>query len=241
MFQALYQRYGAQLSPKSGQDPEASFPWPASYSDKVMPIEDKPYSLKLSGQIEIPWEKTAKDKNDEDSDEAKRLPQTELNLSWEAFLALPKTSQVRRTVSAQGWSYKTEWTGVLLSELIKSCKLEIKPEATWIKQTNLSDHSEYLPLQETLDANALLCYQGGRQALSPLYGGPLWLMVFHRYNYKGLGQLSELAFIDESEVKNNFWESKGYSAEGLIKLGNYYAFDLSEQRTIEKAEEVRSY
>ncbi len=239
MFQTLYQRT------KANPNNNLTFPWPATYADSIMPIEKNPYTLKLSGCLEVPRpEKKASEKPEDETEhnDPENPPPplaTELTLDWETLLKLPKTTQTRRTVSAQGWSYKTTWEGITLEELIK--KVNLKPEASWLKQTNLSGHTEYLPLEVALSGKALLCYQANETLLPPLYGGPLWLMVFNRFNYKGLGQITELAFIDKNDVQPGFWETKGYSAEGAITPGNYYAFDFSDHRPIETSDEVTQY
>ncbi len=241
MFQALYQRFGNQLSPqKHHVDNTTVLPWPATYT-QIMPIENKPYTLHLSGKIEVPQPKE-KDpflEGEVDVNTPPPPPKNYLTLSWDELLALPQVTQERRTVSAQGWTYKTSWQGVTLATLLE--KITLKPEATWIKQTNLSGHVEYLPLNTALASQALLCYKTQEAFLPPLYGGPLWFMVFDRFNYKGLSQLSRLAFISEDQVQAGFWEQKGYSTEGAITPGNYYAFDLADHRPVQAEEEITQY
>ncbi|MBY0403192.1 MAG: molybdopterin-dependent oxidoreductase, partial [Cyanobacteria bacterium] len=190
--------------------------WPATYNDSMVMIAPDDWRLEIGGNIERP-----------------RI------LTLQELKTFPQVTQNRRMVSAEGWSYRTEWMGVPLHHVVEAAKAS--PEATLIKQVNLSGHEEYLPVQDALKSRALLCFGVSNKMLPCLYGGPLRLMVFDRYSYKGLAQLSRIEFISPEEAGSSFWEKKGYSKEGNIQPGRYYAFDLKRARPIPQPGEVTIY
>ena len=206
MFYALQQH----AIPSSQDASETSgFPWPATYTEGSIARAATGTTLSITGLVATP-----------------------LTLTRDALLALGAVTVSRRMVSAQRWTYRGEWTGVPLKTLLE--KSTPAAEATWLRQTDAAGHQECLRLADALAGDALICTQAGGRDLTPLYGGPLRLLVFDRYDYKGLGQLSELALIDDATQAetSSFWAQQGYDAEGLIQPGPVYAFDLQAERDI---------
>lgn len=165
--------------------------------------------------------------------------QTPRNYQEHQLKSLPQITQNRRLVSADGWTYRTEWMGIPLQHLVEA----VKPTAqgTWLRQENLTGDISYLPLQELLRGRPLLCVAVGNQPLPPVYGGPLRLLVFDRYSYKGLGQLCKLSFVSQDELTPESWQQRGYTQEGTLVPGRYYAFDLKRFRPVPQPGEVTIY
>ena len=134
-----------------------------------------------------------------------------------------------RLVSADGWSYHSRWDAVLLKRLID--RVQPLPEAQYLNQTDLQGRTEWLALSHVRNSNALLCTGERGQPLAPLYGGPLSLMLFDRYSYKGLGQLATLDFA-ATPAENPEGQRRGHAAEGRIVPGDYYAFDQKASRRV---------
>ncbi len=217
MFQTLYSRYHDQLDRRSGGE-NLFFPFPATYGGGMAQLERATYSLPATGRVETP--KT---------------------FSWQDLSAMPETRQERRLVSAQGWTYRTRWEGVLLADLLKV--LVPQPEATVLCQVNALGQEGPLPLEALLEGQALLCTRVDGQPLNSLYGGPIRLLVFDRYSHTGLGYLTSLKLLNAAEagVIQSAWEQKGYPRDGVIQSGDYYAYDLQAFRPVSGPGEVTGY
>lgn len=192
--------------------------WPCSYSGGLIGnLSPQDWSLTVSGAIEKPT-----------------------RFVFRNILALPQTTLERRIVSADGWSYKAQWQGVLIEEITKRIKPLISEDANasplWILQENATGKQECLKLSDLLAAQAILCHHVNGQPLSPLHGGPVALMVFDRYHYKGLGQISSLIF-GPNALSETDHGKKGYPVDGTISPGDYYAFDLKAFRPLHGPEQ----
>ncbi len=98
---------------KSGiQPPEQYRDWPASYLDEVQPIDYRTWTLSIGGKVSEP----------------KVFTYTDLK-NW---LHL---TQNRRMVSSEGWTYRSEWEGVLLQHIIE--RVKPSPDATLLRQRNI--------------------------------------------------------------------------------------------------------
>lgn len=219
MFQTLYHRYHDQLDRQSGGE-GLFLPYPATYADGMATLERSSFELAISGEVAEPKV-----------------------FSWKDLIALPLTRQNRRIVSAQGWTYRTQWEGVLLSDLLEKVTLRHEHSSLFLCQVNALGQESPLALEALIQGEALLCYRVNGQLLNRLYGGPLRLTVFDRYSHAGLGYLTELKFLlpPEAAVVQGFWEQKGYPRDAAIQPGDYYAFDLAATRPVSSNGEITEY
>lgn len=187
-----------------------TFFWPVTYTGNgFKELTPEQWSLNTDGLIEKPT-----------------------RFQYRNIQALPQTTQERRWVSPDGWSVKAQWRGVLLEELVKRILPQNTPsEPLWVIQENIQGDQECLSLDVLLEGQALLCHQVNGQALPSLYGGPVALMVFNRYNYKGLSQVTSLTF-SQTPLTKTLHDQKGFPADGTIAPGDYYAFDLQAFRSL---------
>ncbi|MGE0199849.1 MAG: molybdopterin-dependent oxidoreductase [Candidatus Melainabacteria bacterium] len=210
MFHSLYQQAQTPSAPDTAQ------PWPATYLDAMADLTPAQWTLTVDGLVEKPR-----------------------SFTYSEFLALQPalSQQERRLISAEGWSYRGQFEGILLAALVNAVKPS--PQAKFLIQTNASDHQTAIDLTMAIREKAMFCHRVNGQALSPLYGGPIRLMVFHRFSHKGLGQVTRLTFSETPlEASQDFWVHKGYTLEGTVSPGDYYAFDLGAFRPIREPEQV---
>ncbi|MEB3286407.1 MAG: molybdopterin-dependent oxidoreductase [Vampirovibrionales bacterium] len=232
-------RFKSLVNPSSGTQPldndapalpdAPAFSWPATYRfGGLQNLKPEEWSLNTTGMIEKPT-----------------------RFVYRNILALPQSTQERRWISPDGWSIKASWQGVLLEELVKRIHPEflrpefLKPEFSdlgniWINQENAQGEKEHMLLKDLIEGKALLCHKVNGQPLPWLYGGPVALMVFDRYNYKGLGQISELCFEETAPERPSRHKLKGYPEDGAIAAGDYYAFDLQAFRPLHGPEHFES-
>jgi DMSO/TMAO reductase YedYZ molybdopterin-dependent catalytic subunit len=151
---------------------------------------------------------------------------------------LPQKSLSRRWVNASGWSVRCEWQGVLLQHVIE--KLRPPQGVTlYIKQTNSQGFSETIPYKEMLLHRPMLVKAVNGVPLPATYGGPLQMMLFHCFSYKGLPQLTHLSL---TTTPCHDWSSHwGLPADGHMTPGPYYAWDLGMVQPIKRGVEVEDY
>jgi DMSO/TMAO reductase YedYZ molybdopterin-dependent catalytic subunit len=214
MFQSLYRKTKGIQQGNMVSDPLRD--WPATYSGGIQLVDYDTWTLQVGGHV--------------------AMPRTFTLAELKNFLLL---TQNRRIVSAEGWTYRSEWEGFMLHQLVEKVKPE--PTATILRQENLCGHVEYVPIAAITQGRSLFCFSESGKRLTPLYGGPLRLLFFDRYSYKGLGQLARLDFITPEEEEPGFWQKKGYPADGQIIPGKFYAFDLKRHRPVPSAGEVTIY
>ncbi len=211
MFHSL-QSQSAALA--SGQSEKIFLDWPANYLDGFQTIDPDHWQLTIDGLVD--------------------RPQT---FSFKELMGFTRIQQNRRLVFADGWAFRAQWEGLVISELLH--RVAPKPEAQYLIQTNLAGQTECLPLKDLYNQRALFCLRVAGKALPPLYGGPLRLLVFDRYAHKGLGQVTRLEL--SAEEQPGHYARKGYDPAGTIEPGNYYASDLKNIQTIKTPGEVTQW
>ena len=74
--------------------------------------------------------------------------------------------------------------------------------------------------------------------LSAWHGGPVRWMNFHRWFESGIAQLTAITLLSKLPSGVN-WER--IDTETLVKPCKIYCYDLKQQKTIEKAGEVKTF
>jgi DMSO/TMAO reductase YedYZ molybdopterin-dependent catalytic subunit len=193
--------------------------WPALLNaDKpYQPVNTATWSLQIGGLVSEP-----------------------LTYTLQQLRDFPKITQNRRWITAMGWTVRAPWEGVLLQHLLD--KVRPTANATHILQEDVQGNQEYLPLKEALNQRLLLVYGVNNKPLDFLHGGPVQLMVFNRYHYKGLGQLAKITLVSEEDPTVAVAsEQQGYSRSGDIVPMMMYAWDLRTSKPIKHSGEVTDY
>ncbi len=188
--------------------------WPASYLDGFQASNLDQWQLEIGGLVEKPLQFNLKD-----------------------FTGFTRIQQNRRLVFADGYSFRANWEGFVVQELLH--RVSPKPEAQYLLQTNLSGQVECVSLKELYSQRALFCLKVNGKNLPNTHGGPLRLLIFDRYAHKGIGQLCKLELVEEPIP--GYMASKGYDPEAFIQPGNYYASDLKSMQTIKTPGEVTQW
>ena len=145
-------------------------------------------------------------------------------ISWEQFMAIPRTSVRLDLHCVTGWSkLDTLWEGVALKTLITGGWVTPKPEAQFILQHTDQGYTANLPLETALQDNFLLATHYDGQPLTPEHGFPLRGVIGsipeHRelkdlYLWKGAKWTRGLEFLTQDQL--GYWESIGYHNEGDV-------------------------
>jgi DMSO/TMAO reductase YedYZ molybdopterin-dependent catalytic subunit len=147
--------------------------------------------------------------------------ENELELTWEQFSALPRTSNVQDIHCVTRWSkFDTAFEGVHWREL---ARLAVpKPTAHFAIAHAEAGFTANVPLSFLEADDALLATHGDGDVLTPEHGYPLRLVVPGKYFWKSAKWLRgiELTSIDHP----GFWERYGYSNDADPWQEQRYSF-----------------
>lgn len=175
--------------------------FPAVFQDGITTLKPDQWSLSVEGLVETPSQ-----------------------LRFNDLATFTSHLVERRIVSSEGWSFRGQWKGVLLSDVLN--KATILDEAAYLIQGDTNGKQICLPLKALLKHEPMLATKVNNHFLTPLYGGPVRLVCFDRYIQFGLGPITQLTLSKEPlPAKDNLFQAKGFDADGLIQPGDYYAFD----------------
>ena len=133
--------------------------------------------------------------------------ENELELTWEQFGELPRTSNVQDIHCVTRWSkFDTSFEGVHWRELAELAAP--KPTARFAIAHAEAGFTSNVPLSFLEADGALLATHGDGEVLTPDHGYPLRLVIPGKYFWKSAKWLRgiELASVD----KPGFWERYGY-------------------------------
>jgi DMSO/TMAO reductase YedYZ molybdopterin-dependent catalytic subunit len=173
--------------------------WPVLHAGSVARYPDlTSWSLRIFGDVE-----------------------NEVELTWEQFLELPRTSNIQDIHCVTRWSkFDTSFEGVHWREL---AKLAVpRPTARFAIAHAEAGFTANVPLSFLEAEGALLATHGDGEALTPDHGYPLRLVVPGKYFWKSAKWLRgiELSSVD----KPGFWERYGYNNEADPWREERYAF-----------------
>lgn len=171
----------------------ATIKWPVLHTGDVPKFDPKNWDFRVGGLVEAP-----------------------LELSWDAFLALPTTLVVSDFHCVTKWStFDNSWEGVASREVLK--RVRPKPRATHVMALGQVGPTRYgystnVPLADLDRDNVLFAYRHNGRELEPDHGGPLRLVVPHLYAWKSAKWVRGLIFMEED--KAGYWERLGYHMYG---------------------------
>ena len=147
--------------------------------------------------------------------------ENEIELSWEQFSELPRTTNVQDIHCVTRWSkFDTAFEGVHWSELAKLAAP--KPTARFVVAHAEAGFTSNFPISFLEQENALLATHGDGDVLTPDHGYPLRLVIPGKYFWKSAKWLRgiELSSIDHP----GFWERYGYNNDADPWKEERYAF-----------------
>jgi DMSO/TMAO reductase YedYZ molybdopterin-dependent catalytic subunit len=160
--------------------------WPVLHAGSVAEYRDlETWTLRVFGEVE-----------------------EELELTWEQFNELPRTSNVQDIHCVTRWSrFDIGFEGVHWRELAKLVRP--KPSARFAIAHAEAEFTANVPLSFLEAESALLATHGDGQVLTAEHGYPLRLVIPGKYFWKSAKWLRgiELSSID----KPGFWERYGYN------------------------------
>ncbi len=172
--------------------------WPVLHAGDVPRVDVATWTFRIFGEVE-----------------------QEITLDWKAFNELPRSSNVQDIHCVTRWSrFDTSFEGVHWRELAKLCKP--LPSAQFAIAHAEHDFTSNVPLSFLEDEQALLATHGNGEPLALEHGGPMRLVIPHKYFWKSAKWLRaiELSPVD----RLGFWERYGYHNEADPWKEERYSF-----------------
>jgi DMSO/TMAO reductase YedYZ molybdopterin-dependent catalytic subunit len=132
-------------------------------------------------------------------------------LTFEELTALPSVTLTTDIHCVTKWSkFDTVWRGVKLKDLLEMAG--IQPDAT-----HVMGHAEYgytanLPMEDALRDESMVVWEYEGEAIEPVHGGPVRLLVPNLYFWKSPKWLRGIELMNAD--KPGFWERNGYHMYG---------------------------
>jgi DMSO/TMAO reductase YedYZ molybdopterin-dependent catalytic subunit len=173
--------------------------WPVLHAGSVPEYRDlSTWTFRVFGEVEEP-----------------------LELSWEQFAELPRSSNVQDIHCVTRWSkFDTSFEGVHWRELAKLVRPT--PAARFAVAHSEGGFTANVPLSFLEQDEALLATHGDGEVLTPEHGYPLRLVIPGKYFWKSAKWLRgiELSAVD----RPGFWERYGYHNDADPWAEERYAF-----------------
>ncbi len=172
--------------------------WPVLHAGSVPDVDLTTWTFRVFGEVE-----------------------KEVELSWEHFNELPRSSNVQDIHCVTRWSrFDTRFEGVHWREVEKLCRP--RPSARFAIAHAEHGFTSNVPLSFLQAEDALLATHADGEPLTPEHGWPLRLVVPGKYFWKSAKWLRavELSPVDQL----GFWERYGYSNSADPWQEERYAF-----------------
>lgn len=177
---AAREKYGDRLPP--GQYEPAK--WPVLHYGKAPHISHDEWQFAIGGEVE-----------------------NAVELDWAAFSALPQVERMSDIHCVTRWSvFDNRWSGVLPRDL-----LELAGPTGNAHFALVHGHGGYtanMPLSDLLAEGTIFAHSRNGERLSAQHGGPVRLVVPHRYFWKSVKWVTGITLLAADQP--GFWERFGY-------------------------------
>ncbi|KAB7512680.1 molybdopterin-dependent oxidoreductase [Halosegnis rubeus] len=131
-----------------------------------------------------------------------------LELDFDALRGLDTETQRQDFHCVTGWSrLDNEFTGVTFPTIVEAAG--VTDEAVHVMFHAADGYTTNLPLDTCTRREMLVTWEHDGERLPADHGGPVRVVVPHRYAYKGAKWLTGIEFLTEPE--RGYWEKRGYS------------------------------
>ncbi|MES2499348.1 MAG: sulfite oxidase-like oxidoreductase [Pseudomonadota bacterium] len=138
------------------------------------------------------------------------LVTNELNLDWDAFQALPQTTDISDFHCVTRWTrLDMDWVGVKAQDLLMLA--DPLENARYVTLLGYDGYTTNLPLEALLDDDVMVAHSVLGYPLTTAHGGPVRMIVPKRYAWKGAKWLKAIELHEFD--RRGFWEVRGYHNE----------------------------
>jgi DMSO/TMAO reductase YedYZ molybdopterin-dependent catalytic subunit len=160
--------------------------FPVLHEGAIPEFDPKNWDLRIEGEVESP-----------------------IRLSWDQFSALPTVESTSDFHCVTTWSRLDNlWVGVPVRHLLDQAGP--KKSARFVLIGDSGFYSTDLKLSDLMGEDVLLATAHDAEKLSPEHGGPVRLVVPHKYAYKAVKWVRWIRVLKNKEL--GYWEQRGYSS-----------------------------
>jgi DMSO/TMAO reductase YedYZ molybdopterin-dependent catalytic subunit len=146
------------------------------------------------------------------------LVEQEVTLGYDDITAMVPTALTRDFQCVTGWRvHDVAWKGVRLSEVLTLAGVQAEGKAVQFRSFD-GVYSESLTMEQAMRDDVLVAYELEGDPLSDAHGGPVRLYVAPMYGYKSCKWLDQI--VVTNEVKEGYWEVRGYDTDGWVGRSN---------------------
>lgn len=140
--------------------------------------------------------------------EVEGLVERPLILSYRELMSLPRAVRFSDFHCVTGWSkLRNAWEGTLFTTIMRESRPLKAAKYATIECEN--GYSTSLSLSDLALDDVMLAYRLDNAELPHPHGGPLRLVVPHKYAYKSAKWVRRIRFTETQEL--GYWEKRGYS------------------------------
>lgn len=144
------------------------------------------------------------------------LVSTPLTLTFADIQQFPLVEQISRMKCVECWSFKAQWGGFGLADLMEQVKPKLSGQ--FVRFTCADEYWEVLSVEDLTRDRVLFTYRLDGEFLADEYGSPLRLIVPWKYGYKGAKCITGIEFV--SDLSAGYWPTAGpYTTHGDIQPG----------------------
>ncbi|MEC9345321.1 MAG: sulfite oxidase-like oxidoreductase [Pseudomonadota bacterium] len=138
------------------------------------------------------------------------LVERDLRVDWAGFMAEPQVSFVSDIHCVTAWSrYDNRWDGVSARHIAE--RVRPKPEARHVIFHSHDGYTTNVTLEDFLAEGVILAHSWEGKPLSREHGGPMRIVMPHRYFWKSAKWVRRIQFVADDDP--GFWETRGYHNE----------------------------
>jgi len=135
------------------------------------------------------------------------LVENPIKFDWEEFMQLPQQVSISDFHCVETWSVKDQkWEGVKFSTIMDIVKPTKK--ASYVLLEAYDAYTTSLKISDLNRDEVILAHRLNDEPLPQPLGGPLRLVVPHKYAYKSIMWLKDINFSDRDKL--GYWERNGY-------------------------------
>ena len=134
---------------------------------------------------------------------------SQLQLSLQDIMAMPKTEIVYDFKCVEGWDQISHWGGVKFSDFIQHYNLQQEAALQYVGMVT-PDKAYYvgLDMPSAMHPQTLLAYEVNGKPLPAKHGEPLRLIIPVKYGIKNLKRVGTISFSDDRLP--DYWAEQGY-------------------------------
>jgi DMSO/TMAO reductase YedYZ molybdopterin-dependent catalytic subunit len=136
---------------------------------------------------------------------------------------VPVIEVSRRFYCVNGWSMEALWRGFSVESVLALAEPE--EEALYLRATSAGGYEDTSRIKGLVEGGAMLVTHMDGEPLSPERGKPVRLMIFDKYQFKGVKAVARIEIV--KDYRPGAWVKYGYS-DATIQPFPHFAVDKGE-------------